>query len=242
MATTGRPDIATPEGATAAESPLERRRRRADDAQVALDRARAAVADVDARLQANGRQSQDDDAALQRARDEVARLKAALKDGAKDRARLVKERKRLSADATESARKAKAAEAKYDRVVLTEMVRREKQANKSSGGATAGDSAVGERTQPASAEAGQPADGKSAAEGRAGAAAPEASSAGSTRTGAGAAAQADPEPEVPHSGAPVARATAARSTAAAARRTTSGQSGPPASATTTRRRRAQPEG
>jgi hypothetical protein len=117
-------------------SNLDRRRGKAQTAKDAADQAQAGVADLDAQLAANATQAQQDQAALQRAHDEVIRLKRSLKDAAKESIALQGRRKKASAAAVKAQAKAQAAEAKYDEVVLAEIVRREKDRDRAAAAAT----------------------------------------------------------------------------------------------------------
>jgi chromosome segregation ATPase len=105
---------------------LDRRRDRADVARKAAEAAQARVADLDARLAAGEEQLREHEAALEAARQEITRRKKAIKATGKQRGKLQKARDAAWRAAAKSRRKAVAADAKYDKVVLAEMVRREK--------------------------------------------------------------------------------------------------------------------
>ncbi len=111
---------------TEAQSKLHRRRDKAQAAKAAADKARAGVTQLDDQLKANATQTQNVETALQRAQEEVARLKKALKASIKERAKLRSARKRAQDVAGRTQRRAETAEAKYDKIVLAELVRREK--------------------------------------------------------------------------------------------------------------------
>jgi hypothetical protein len=109
------------------ESPLDRSRAKAKHAQQALAEAGRRVNDIDERLERNTAQTSADEKAVAAARDEVKRLKKALKDGEKERQKLVLARKRAIADVEKAEDKARKAEAKYDREVLADLIEREKE-------------------------------------------------------------------------------------------------------------------
>jgi hypothetical protein len=115
-------------GGSREETPLERRRLKTDAAKAVLEQAQVVVSALDGRLETNATQSRENEAALERSLDEVARLKKALKAGAQERRKLAKARKDARAAVAKADRKAQSTEAKYDRLVLAEIVRREKAA------------------------------------------------------------------------------------------------------------------
>jgi chromosome segregation ATPase len=108
-------------------SRLKRRRRKAQAAKAAAEAAQTGVAELDTQLNANAAQSRKIEVALQRTRDEAARLRKTLKAAAKDRAKLRSDRKKARRATAKAQQKAHSADAKYDQIVLTEMVRREKE-------------------------------------------------------------------------------------------------------------------
>lgn len=121
------PAPAGPNGTPSADgSALDRRRVKAQTAKDTADRAHARVADLDATLRANEAHAERQQIALRRARDETARLKQELKAAAKERAALTAARKKARDKAAKARDKAANAEARYDQVVLAEIVRREK--------------------------------------------------------------------------------------------------------------------
>jgi chromosome segregation ATPase len=114
-------------GATEPASALERSRARSSEARSSLEAAHLRLSHLDAELGRNAARSSSDETALRSAMDEVKRLKKALKDGEKQRRKLLTERKR-AADATAKAEdRARKAEAKYDRAVLADMIQRTKE-------------------------------------------------------------------------------------------------------------------
>jgi hypothetical protein len=109
------------------ESPLDRSRAKTTAAQEALAEARRRVEAVAGQLEQNLAKATADENALGAALDEVDRLKRALKDGQKERRKLVLARKRATADMGKAEDKARKAEAKYDRAVLADLIEREKE-------------------------------------------------------------------------------------------------------------------
>jgi hypothetical protein len=129
---TSTPLTTSPNGARAEdgrdqESPLDRTRGKADRARQALTEAGQRADDVDERLERVGAQVSADEKALAAALAEVNRLKKALKDGEKERRKLVLARKRAIADVEKAEEKARKAEAKYNREVLADIIEREKE-------------------------------------------------------------------------------------------------------------------
>jgi chromosome segregation ATPase len=150
---------------TGRRGPLKKRRKKAESARRAAEAAQERVAALDARLAANSQQTEREVAALRQARDEASRLKKAIKQAAKERGGLRSARKAAQKAAARSRRRAEAADAKYDRVVLAELVRREKknQAARDAASAPATIGAAPERVGPGSAVATQTAARKTAA-------------------------------------------------------------------------------
>ncbi|HLL65784.1 MAG TPA: hypothetical protein VK453_08540 [Micromonosporaceae bacterium] len=109
-----------------AQPKLHRRRDKAEAAKAAADKARADLSALDDQVKANAAETRDNETALEHARDEVIRLKRAIKASGKSRGKLRAARKKALNVVGKADRKARAAEAKYDQIVLTEMVRREK--------------------------------------------------------------------------------------------------------------------
>jgi hypothetical protein len=129
---TSTPLTPSPDGARAddgrdAESPLDRSRTKANRAQQALADASGRVDDIDERLERIGARTIADEKALTAALDTVKRLKKALKDGEKERQKLVLSRKRAIAEVEKAEEKARKAEAKYDREVLADLIERQKE-------------------------------------------------------------------------------------------------------------------
>ena len=106
---------------------LDSRREKAAAANAAAEQAKAGVAELDNRLQANANQTKQQKQALRNVLAEATRLKRALKNAVKDRDRLTKQRKKAVSRAGKTQAKARTAEARYDKSVLAEMVKREKE-------------------------------------------------------------------------------------------------------------------
>ena len=111
---------------TVERSALNRRREKLQANKAAARAAIDAVADLDARLDHNSSQTRENEAALQAALDQVAALKKAIKATGKQKVQLDSARKDARRAAAQAQQRAAAAEAKYDRAVLAEIVRREK--------------------------------------------------------------------------------------------------------------------
>ena len=107
-------------------STLDRRREKAKAAKATADAARQRLSEIDDGLAANTAQTQEQETALRRASDEVSRLKKALKASAKKNQQLTASRKKVAASVAKTQQKAYAAEAKYDKAVLADMVRKER--------------------------------------------------------------------------------------------------------------------
>jgi hypothetical protein len=112
--------------ATPATSALDNRRAKSSAANAAAEKARAGVTELDHRLQTNANLMEQQAQALRHAESEAKRLKRALKVADTERGRLAKQRAKAAARAAKAQSKAEAAEAKYDQVVLAELVKREK--------------------------------------------------------------------------------------------------------------------
>src|SRR4051812_39938517 len=106
---------------------LDRRRDQATAATEAAEKARARVTELDNRLQTNANMTRQQTQAWRNAMAEANRLKRALKTGAKEKERLTKARRKAKARTEKVRAKAEAAEARYEKTVLAEMVRREKE-------------------------------------------------------------------------------------------------------------------
>ena len=85
------------------------------------------MTDIDRQLETLASLTEQQEQALRRAAEEPTRLKRSLKAAAKRRAELTKERRKAVAKAERARAKAALAEAKYDKEVLAELVRREKE-------------------------------------------------------------------------------------------------------------------
>jgi DNA repair exonuclease SbcCD ATPase subunit len=114
-------------GAAQPASPLERSRAKSSEARSGLEGARKRLSQLDGELGRNATQSSNNETALRSAMDEIKRLKKALKDGAKQRRKLLTARKRAADAAVKAEDKARKAEAKYDRAVLADMIQRTKE-------------------------------------------------------------------------------------------------------------------
>ncbi|MFI7539922.1 hypothetical protein [Actinoplanes sp. NPDC049599] len=112
--------------------PLDRRRDKAGSAGAAAVAARTAVTDIDHQLKTVANLAEQQQLALHRAVEETARLKRSLKAAGKRRSELVMERKKAAARADRARAKAAAAEAKYDKELLADLVRREKEKDRAS--------------------------------------------------------------------------------------------------------------
>jgi hypothetical protein len=77
-------------------------------------------------LATNAVQNQEHETALRRASDEVRRLKKALKASTNKNQQLTASRKKVAASVAKARQKADAAEDKYDKAVLADMVRKER--------------------------------------------------------------------------------------------------------------------
>ncbi|GGK97707.1 hypothetical protein [Mangrovihabitans endophyticus] len=110
-----------------AKDPMTNRREKAASTGQAAEKARESVADLDSRLRMNASQTKEQKQALRNALAEADRLKAALKAGERERENLSKRRKKAASKAEKARAKAKSAEQRYDKMVLAEMVRREKE-------------------------------------------------------------------------------------------------------------------
>jgi chromosome segregation ATPase len=117
--------------------PLDRRRDKAGTASAAAAAADAAVTDIDRQLETLSSLTEQQQGALRRAAEETERLKRSLKAAGKRRAELAKERKKAVAKAEQARAKADLAEAKYDKEVLAELVRREKEKDRAAGAPSA---------------------------------------------------------------------------------------------------------
>jgi chromosome segregation ATPase len=106
---------------------LDRRRAKAGSANAAAAKAQDAVTDIDRQLETVANLVTEQEQALRRAVQEADRLKRSLKAASKRRTELDKERRKAVAKADRAREQAAAAEAKYDKEVLADLVRREKE-------------------------------------------------------------------------------------------------------------------
>jgi chromosome segregation ATPase len=120
--------------------PLRRRRKRLQAAQADAAATAAAIVELDSELASNAGQRRNYEAGLRDARDHVAALKTTIKATNRERDKLRAARKDARRNAAKAARRAANADAKYDRAVLADMVRREKVTDLS----THSDAAAGE--------------------------------------------------------------------------------------------------
>jgi hypothetical protein len=114
-------------GPLTARSVLDRRRNKL---QVAKAYAASAVSDLrrlDEQLASNDDQRREQEAALQAALDRVVLLKKAIKASIREAGKLRVAREDVGKRAAEAQQRVTAAEARYDRAVLADMVRREKE-------------------------------------------------------------------------------------------------------------------
>lgn len=107
-------------------TPLDRRRAKSAEAHAAAEKARSGVTELDHRLQTATTLIEQETQALRHAEAEAKRLKRVLKAADAERARLSKQRAKAAARAEKAQARAEAAEARYDKVVLLELVQREK--------------------------------------------------------------------------------------------------------------------
>ena len=105
---------------------LDRRRDQASAAATAAKKAQKGVTELDSLLKKNASTTRQQTQALRNAVAEVDRLKRALKTATKERGRLTKARSKAAARADKALATSRAAESKYDRSVLADLVRREK--------------------------------------------------------------------------------------------------------------------
>jgi len=133
--------------------PLDRRRDKAGAAGATAAQTQAAVADIDRQLETLASLTEQQEQALHRTVEETARLKRSLKAAARRRSELAKERKQAAAKAARARVKAANAEAKYDKELLADLVRREKEKDRAGSSAPAPQPARGRATrQPAAAD------------------------------------------------------------------------------------------
>jgi chromosome segregation ATPase len=122
----GEPSQALENGTSEARR-LERRRDKLRSARAAAESASAQVARLDAELTATTNRIGELDVELAAARDKVAVVKRSIKAVEKQRGNLRAERKQARRGQAAARQKADDAERRYDRAMLADMVRREKQ-------------------------------------------------------------------------------------------------------------------
>ena len=108
-------------------STLDSRRDKVTAATTAAEQAEEGVAQLDHRLQANATLAKQQKQVLRNAKAEIARLKLALTGIEQEKAQLTTARKKAVARAKRARNKREKAEAKYDRLLLADIVRREKE-------------------------------------------------------------------------------------------------------------------
>ena len=134
--------------------PLDRRRGKADAAGAAAAKAATAVTDIDRQLETIANLTEQQRQARYRVVEEAERLKRSLKAAGKRRAELVKDRKKAVAKAERARARAAAAESKYDKEVLADLVRREKEKDRTAATPVRELEAAPERTPEARADRG----------------------------------------------------------------------------------------
>lgn len=211
-----------------ATTPLEKHRSRAAAAHDAAQQAQAGVAELDQRLKNNVELTKQQQVSLRNLEAETLRLKRLLKNSAKEKSQLAKQRAKAVGRAKRATVKASAAEAKYDKAVLADLVRREKQRDRETAApatppvqtttpvdtaATPAEKVPAEKAPAEKAPAARATTAKAtAAKATAAKATPPAGKTASAP--ARRAASADPAPEKPAAGTTTAVRTAARKTAA----------------------------
>ena len=112
---------------TATDRTIDRRRDRAGAAGAAADQAAAAVTGIDSQLKTLADLTEHQQQSLRHAVDEAARLKQALKAARKRRTVLLKAREKAEARAEKARSRARGAEERYDKELLAELMRLEKE-------------------------------------------------------------------------------------------------------------------
>lgn len=107
-------------------SKLDLRRERLQSAKAAAEGAQKRLRGLDDQLAANETQTREHESALRAASDEVTRRKKALKASAKKQQQLGASRNKVVALVAKARQKAHGAEVNYDKAVLADMVRRER--------------------------------------------------------------------------------------------------------------------
>ena len=108
---------------------LDKRRRKWLDAQQVASEAAGALALLEQQLDAGERQRQTDEADLKAAAARQVELEKAIKTSSRQREELRRARKRAARDAKKAGQRAKAAEAKFDKALLADMVQKHKAAD-----------------------------------------------------------------------------------------------------------------
>ncbi|HET6482054.1 MAG TPA: hypothetical protein VFG35_18760 [Actinoplanes sp.] len=106
---------------------LDRRREQSAAAKNAAERTRTTVTELDNRLRTNAELTQQQTQALRNAEAEIKRLRRSLKTQARDKERLDKAHRKAVSQAAKAQAKSSAIEAKYGKILLAEMVDREKE-------------------------------------------------------------------------------------------------------------------
>ncbi|HEY1968258.1 MAG TPA: hypothetical protein VGH89_09945 [Pseudonocardia sp.] len=106
---------------------LDRRRAELQAARGRADGAAASVVSLDTQLRANAAQTSQLEGELAAARDRVAVLKKSIKASQKEQRKLRQARKQARVRAAKDQQRASDVERRYDRAMLAEIVRREKQ-------------------------------------------------------------------------------------------------------------------
>ncbi|GAA5148686.1 hypothetical protein GCM10023321_11360 [Pseudonocardia eucalypti] len=147
---------------TAAE--LARRRNTLRKRQTGAERTGRQVTELDKALERNTVQAGEQEAELRTTLDRVAMLKKTIKAGKKHRDKLRTARKKARDRDADARQRASTAEAKYDKAVMADMVRREKQRDLAQHDPRAGVASVPELTESQPAAALPPAGGDIARE------------------------------------------------------------------------------
>lgn len=128
--------------ASASPTALDKRRRKWLDAQQAASEAAGALALLEQQLDADERQRDTDRADLTAAVARQAELEKAIKTSARQREELRRARKHAARAAKKAGQRAKAAEAKFDKALLADMLQKHKAADLSKNAGAQRDSAA----------------------------------------------------------------------------------------------------
>ena len=115
-------------------SKLDSRRDQATTAATAAKQAQAEVTELEGRLQTNANHTTTQAQALRNAEAEISRLKRSLKAAAKEKSRLTTARKKAVSQAAKAKAKQATAESKYDKALLADLLRREKERDRTEAG------------------------------------------------------------------------------------------------------------